>query len=79
MPILAGLTRAGILPKKASAEKLVDAKVKHFLGAALIDLDSDEVIHAITDLMYAKKSRIRSCKTRGEHSSDRFRNCCRHC
>jgi len=32
----------------------VDAESKHFLGATLIGLSSDEVIHAITDLMYAK-------------------------
>ncbi len=33
---------------------LVDAETERFLGATLIGLDSDEVIHAITDLMYAK-------------------------
>jgi len=34
---------------------LVDAKTERFLGATLIGLNSDEVIHSITDLMYAKK------------------------
>ncbi|MEP6984667.1 MAG: mercuric reductase [Chloroflexota bacterium] len=34
---------------------LVDAKTQRFLGATLIGLNADEVIHSITDLMYAKK------------------------
>ncbi len=33
---------------------LVDAESKQFLGATLIGLDADEVIHSITDLMYAR-------------------------
>ena len=34
---------------------LVDAETQRFLGATLIGLDADEVIHTITDLMYAKQ------------------------
>ena len=34
---------------------LVDAKTQRFLGATLLGLNSDEVIHAITDLMYAQQ------------------------
>jgi pyruvate/2-oxoglutarate dehydrogenase complex dihydrolipoamide dehydrogenase (E3) component len=34
---------------------LVDAKTQCFLGATLLGLNSDEVIHAITDLMYARQ------------------------
>ncbi|MGZ8269335.1 MAG: pyruvate/2-oxoglutarate dehydrogenase complex dihydrolipoamide dehydrogenase, partial [Burkholderiales bacterium] len=33
---------------------LVDAESEHFLGAALLGIEGDEVIHAIADLMYAK-------------------------
>ncbi|MFZ5673104.1 MAG: FAD-containing oxidoreductase [Pseudomonadota bacterium] len=33
---------------------LVDAQSKQFLGAAILGTGGDEVIHAITDLMYAK-------------------------
>ncbi len=32
---------------------LVDAESRHFLGAALLGIEGDEVIHAIADLMYA--------------------------
>jgi pyruvate/2-oxoglutarate dehydrogenase complex dihydrolipoamide dehydrogenase (E3) component len=33
---------------------LVDAESKHFVGAALLGIEGDEVIHAIADLMYAR-------------------------
>ena len=33
---------------------LVDAETKQFLGAALLGIEGDEVIHAIADLMYAR-------------------------
>jgi pyruvate/2-oxoglutarate dehydrogenase complex dihydrolipoamide dehydrogenase (E3) component len=33
---------------------LVDAQTKQFLGAALLGIEGDEVIHAIADLMYAR-------------------------
>jgi pyruvate/2-oxoglutarate dehydrogenase complex dihydrolipoamide dehydrogenase (E3) component len=33
---------------------LVDAESKQFLGAALLGIEGDEVIHAIADLMYAR-------------------------
>ncbi len=33
---------------------IVDAETERFLGATLIGIGSDEVIHSITDLMYAK-------------------------
>jgi pyruvate/2-oxoglutarate dehydrogenase complex dihydrolipoamide dehydrogenase (E3) component len=33
---------------------LVDAQTKHFLGAALLGIEGDEVVHAIADLMYAR-------------------------
>jgi pyruvate/2-oxoglutarate dehydrogenase complex dihydrolipoamide dehydrogenase (E3) component len=33
---------------------IVDAKTKHFLGAAILGTGGDEVIHCILDLMYAK-------------------------
>jgi len=33
---------------------LVDAENKRFLGASLLGVDCDEVIHTILDLMYAK-------------------------
>jgi pyruvate/2-oxoglutarate dehydrogenase complex dihydrolipoamide dehydrogenase (E3) component len=32
----------------------VDAESKQFLGAALLGIEGDEVIHAIADLMYAR-------------------------
>jgi len=32
---------------------LVDAQSRHFLGAALLGIEGDEVMHAIADLMYA--------------------------
>ena len=33
---------------------LVDSETEQFLGASLLGLGSDEVIHSITSLMYAK-------------------------
>src|SRR5690606_16229246 len=33
---------------------LVDAETKQFLGASIFGLDGDEVVHAISVLMYAK-------------------------
>jgi pyruvate/2-oxoglutarate dehydrogenase complex dihydrolipoamide dehydrogenase (E3) component len=33
---------------------LVDAESKRFLGAAVLGIEGDEVIHAIADLMYAQ-------------------------
>jgi pyruvate/2-oxoglutarate dehydrogenase complex dihydrolipoamide dehydrogenase (E3) component len=33
---------------------LVDAETKHILGAALLGIEGDEVIHAILDVMYAQ-------------------------
>ena len=33
---------------------LVDAQSRHFLGAALLGIEGDEVMHAIADLMYAR-------------------------
>jgi pyruvate/2-oxoglutarate dehydrogenase complex dihydrolipoamide dehydrogenase (E3) component len=33
---------------------IVDAQTKHFLGAALLGIEGDEVVHAIADLMYAQ-------------------------
>lgn len=33
---------------------LVDAKSKRFLGAAVLGIEGDEVIHAVADLMYAQ-------------------------
>ena len=33
---------------------LVDQQSKHFLGAAVLGIEGDEVIHAIADLMYAR-------------------------
>jgi len=33
---------------------LVDAEDKRFLGAALLGIEGDEVVHTIADLMYAK-------------------------
>src|SRR6185503_12257259 len=35
---------------------LVDAQSKQFLGAALLGIEGDEVIHTIADLMYAQAS-----------------------
>ncbi len=32
---------------------LVDAETKRFLGAAILGIGGDEIVHAITDLMYA--------------------------
>jgi len=32
---------------------LVDAQTKHFLGAALLGIEGDEIIHDILDVMYA--------------------------
>jgi len=34
---------------------LVDAETKEFLGAAILGVGGDEVIHSILDMMYAKK------------------------
>ncbi len=34
---------------------LVDADTKEILGAAIIGLNGDEVVHSITDIMYARK------------------------
>ncbi len=34
---------------------LVDAETKEFLGAAILGIGGDEVIHSILDMMYAKK------------------------
>ena len=34
---------------------LVDAESKRFLGAALLGIEGDEVMHAIADLMYARR------------------------
>jgi pyruvate/2-oxoglutarate dehydrogenase complex dihydrolipoamide dehydrogenase (E3) component len=33
---------------------LVDRETRQFLGAALLGLNSDEIVHAILDQMYAK-------------------------
>jgi pyruvate/2-oxoglutarate dehydrogenase complex dihydrolipoamide dehydrogenase (E3) component len=33
---------------------LVDAQSEHILGAALLGIEGDEVIHCLIDLMYAK-------------------------
>jgi pyruvate/2-oxoglutarate dehydrogenase complex dihydrolipoamide dehydrogenase (E3) component len=34
---------------------LVDADSKELLGAALLGLNGDEIVHALLDMMYAKK------------------------
>jgi pyruvate/2-oxoglutarate dehydrogenase complex dihydrolipoamide dehydrogenase (E3) component len=34
---------------------LVDADSKEILGAALLGLNADEIVHSLLDLMYAKK------------------------
>ena len=34
---------------------LADAESKQFLGAALLGIECDEVIHSILDLMYARQ------------------------
>ena len=33
---------------------LVDAQTKQFLGAAILGIEGDEVIHSVLDLMYAR-------------------------
>jgi pyruvate/2-oxoglutarate dehydrogenase complex dihydrolipoamide dehydrogenase (E3) component len=33
---------------------IVDAQTRRFLGAALLGIEGDEVLHAIADLMYAQ-------------------------
>jgi pyruvate/2-oxoglutarate dehydrogenase complex dihydrolipoamide dehydrogenase (E3) component len=35
---------------------LVDAESEHFLGATVLGIEGDEVIHTIADLMYARAS-----------------------
>jgi pyruvate/2-oxoglutarate dehydrogenase complex dihydrolipoamide dehydrogenase (E3) component len=35
-------------------EILVDAETKHILGAAILGVGGDEIIHTILDVMYAK-------------------------
>jgi len=35
-------------------EVLVDAETKQFLGAAILGVGGDEVVHTVLDLMYAK-------------------------
>jgi len=35
-------------------EVLVETETKQFLGAAILGVGGDEVIHAVLDLMYAK-------------------------
>ena len=32
---------------------LVDAKTRRFLGASILGIGGDEVVHSITDMMYA--------------------------
>ena len=51
---------------------LVDAESKRFLGAALLGIEGDEVIHAIADLMYAQRA-LHGHAARGARASDRVR------
>ena len=43
---------------------LVDAKSKQLLGAALLGIEGDEVIHSLLDVMYAKRA------VHGDHAGD---------
>jgi pyruvate/2-oxoglutarate dehydrogenase complex dihydrolipoamide dehydrogenase (E3) component len=52
------MTRVGRARERSETQgfmkMLVDAESKHVLGAALLGIEGDEVIHSIADLMYAK-------------------------
>jgi pyruvate/2-oxoglutarate dehydrogenase complex dihydrolipoamide dehydrogenase (E3) component len=52
------MTRVGRAIEKGQTDGfmkvLVDADTKEILGAAIIGLNGDEVVHSITDIMYAK-------------------------
>jgi pyruvate/2-oxoglutarate dehydrogenase complex dihydrolipoamide dehydrogenase (E3) component len=52
------MTRVGRAIEKGETEGfmevLVDAETKQFLGAAILGVGGDEVIHTVLDLMYAK-------------------------
>ena len=52
------MTRVGRAVEKGESQGfmkiLVDAETKLILGAAILGLNGDEVIHSILDVMYAK-------------------------
>ncbi len=52
------MTRVGRAVEKGETQGfmkvLVDAETKHILGAAVLGVGGDEVIHSILDVMYAK-------------------------
>lgn len=52
------MTRVGRVVEQGQTDGfmkvLMDADSKEILGAAIIGLNGDEVIHSITDIMYAK-------------------------
>jgi pyruvate/2-oxoglutarate dehydrogenase complex dihydrolipoamide dehydrogenase (E3) component len=51
------MTRVGRAVEKGETrgfmKVLVDAETKRFLGAAILGVGGDEVVHCVTDLMYA--------------------------
>ncbi len=53
------MTRIGRAVEKSETQGfmkiLVDSETKEILGAALLGIGGDEVIHSILDVMYAKK------------------------
>jgi len=52
------MTRVGRAVEKGETagfmKAIVDAETKQFLGAAILGIEGDEVIHSILDIMYAK-------------------------
>jgi len=42
--------------QKALSRYLVDADTKKILGATIVGIDGDEIIHSLLDVMYANKS-----------------------
>jgi len=42
--------------QKALSRYLVDTDTKKILGATIVGIDGDEIIHSLLDVMYANKS-----------------------
>ena len=57
---------------------LVDADSQRLLGAAILGLNGDEVVHALLDVMAADRALHRD-RARDAHPSRRCRNWCRRC
>ena len=79
------MTRVGRAIEKGEAQGsmkvAVDAETEQILGAAVLGVGGDEVIHAVLDIMSAKKSYTAIARTMHIHppSVSWFRRCCRKC